>query len=254
MVIFHTDLDNTMIFSYRRDIGPVKRTVELCRGREMSFITEKTFELLQQVKEQVRFVPTTTRTKEQYERIDLGIGIPQYALTYNGGVLLVDGKEDAQWYLQSLRLADESRGELQKAVELLRNEKSRTFEIRVLKELFVYTKCNEPENVAAALRSGLDTSLVDVVCNGVKVYVVPRRLSKGSAIKRFKEYLNADYVIAAGDSAFDIPMFREADLAIAPEKLAERYALPDATVCMPGNNVYSEEVLEYVLNHLEGGI
>lgn len=34
-------------------------------------------------------IPTSTRTEEQYKRIELDIGIVPYALVCNGGVLLV---------------------------------------------------------------------------------------------------------------------------------------------------------------------
>lgn len=49
-------------------------------------------------------IPTSTRTEEQYKRIDLDIGIVPYALVCNGGVLLVNGKRDREWYLESLQM------------------------------------------------------------------------------------------------------------------------------------------------------
>ena len=39
MRIFFTDLDNTLIYSYKRDIGDAKRCVEVYQGREISFMT-----------------------------------------------------------------------------------------------------------------------------------------------------------------------------------------------------------------------
>lgn len=249
MIVFNTDLDNTIIFSYKHDIGNDKRNVEIYEGREISFITQKTYKLLQRVKEEVLLVPTTTRTTEQYERIDLGIGIPQYALTYNGGVLLIDGKENEDWYQESLRLVESSKGELEKSVELLEKEERRTLEVRNLKGLFIYTKCDEPEQVIAELKTKLDTSIVDVFNNGVKVYVVPKTLTKGVAITRFKEYVKADKIIAAGDSEFDVEMFKVADVSIAPKKLSKTHELAKGTIVMPEEKVFSEEVLEYVLDN-----
>ena len=104
MIAFHTDLDNTLIYSYKHDIGPQKRNVELYQGREISYITEETYHLLQLVKNEMLIVPTTTRTLEQYQRIDLGIGPFPYALVCNGGVLLVNGVPDEAWYQDSLHL------------------------------------------------------------------------------------------------------------------------------------------------------
>ncbi|RKW51901.1 MAG: sucrose-6-phosphate hydrolase, partial [Lachnospiraceae bacterium] len=84
MKILCTDLDNTIIYSYKHDIGNEKMNVELYKEREISFISNHTFELLKKVKEEFLVIPTSTRTKEQYDRIDLKIGTFKYALVCNG--------------------------------------------------------------------------------------------------------------------------------------------------------------------------
>ena len=249
MIIFNTDLDNTMIFSYKHDIGDDKINVEIYEGREISFITKKTYDLLRIVKDKVLFVPTTTRTTEQYERINLHIGTPEYALTCNGGVLLIDGKEDKEWYNESLCLVSDCTDELSRSEQLLENESGRTIEVRNIRGLFIFTKCNKPESVVCNLKKELDISKVDVFNNGVKVYVVPKKLSKGIAIRRFKEYINGDTIIAAGDSEFDLSMFTEADIAIAPQRLAMKHKVAENTKLMPEKKVFSEEVLEEVLKN-----
>ena len=43
MIAFFSDLDNTLIFSYKHDIGKEKRCVEIYQGREVSYITERTY-------------------------------------------------------------------------------------------------------------------------------------------------------------------------------------------------------------------
>ena len=258
--MFHTDLDNTIIYSYRHAIQPYeiwegKRCVELHRGREISFITQETFRLLQEVKKHILIVPTTTRTIDQYSRIDLGIGNFEYALVCNGGVLLVDGKEDKNWFQSSLELIKYSHEELDKAMVFLEHEKRRNFELRFIMELFLFTKCDEPERVVDDLRSILDVTLVDVFYTGIKVYVVPKALNKGNAIKRFREYIGAEYVIAAGDSAFDITMLEAADYGIATAELAGQYNFLENVISLPSDRyflsdskLYSEAVLEKVLD------
>ena len=62
MYIFNADLDNTLIFSYKHNIGIEKLNVELYQGREISFMTELSFKLLKEVNKKAVFVPTTTRT------------------------------------------------------------------------------------------------------------------------------------------------------------------------------------------------
>ena len=43
MILFFCDLDNTLIYSYKHEIGSKKRCVELYQGREISFMTEQTY-------------------------------------------------------------------------------------------------------------------------------------------------------------------------------------------------------------------
>ena len=69
--ILCADMDNTIIYSYKRNIGENKLNVELYNGREISFISEKTHDLLKKVSEKMTIIPTSTRTEEQYKRIDL---------------------------------------------------------------------------------------------------------------------------------------------------------------------------------------
>ena len=46
MVLFVSDLDNTLIYSYKREIGKKKICVELYEGKEISFMTENSYRLL----------------------------------------------------------------------------------------------------------------------------------------------------------------------------------------------------------------
>ena len=66
--ILCADMDNTIIYSYKRNIGENKLNVELYNGREISFISEKTHDLLKKVSEKMTIIPTSTRTEEQYNR------------------------------------------------------------------------------------------------------------------------------------------------------------------------------------------
>jgi len=246
MIVFNSDLDNTIIYSYKHDIGEDKKCVEIYQGREISFVTNQTSKLLKQVRKQVEMVPTTTRTIEQYERINLGTGQFRYALVCNGGILLVDGKEDDEWYKESLNLISGCEKILEESITLLEKDENIIFEIRLIRDLFVFTKSSKPEMTVLYLKSKLDTELVDIFNNGVKVYVVPKQLSKGVAIKRFKDYLKADTVIAAGDSEFDVSMLECADYAIAPADLEVNS--DNSLLKISAGVNFSDEVLKNVLN------
>lgn len=243
MVLFASDLDNTLIYSYKHDIGTAKRCVEIYQGREISFITEKTYALLKEIKKHVLFVPVTTRTTKQYQRIDLGVGMAEYALTCNGGVLLAGGTEDAAWYAQSLQIVSDSAKALAYGERLLKQDKHRCFEVRNIQGLFIFTKSEKPLALAAHLRESLDLEKVDVFCNGIKVYIVPKKLNKGAAVLRLKEKLKADKLVAAGDSEFDIPMLNAADLALAPKEISGKPGICGGVEFMKGKKVFSEELL-----------
>ncbi len=249
MIIFNVDLDNTLIYSYRHNIGDRKICVELYEGREVSFMTDHTQELLKKISKRVRIVPVTTRTVEQYRRVRLGLDAVPYALVCNGGVLLADGREDEQWYIESLRLVLPCAQELEKAECILTEDAYRCYDVKNIKHLFLFTKSSQPDVSAGKLRESLDASLVDVCQNGSKVYVVPKKLNKGAAALRLKKKLKANKVLAAGDSAFDISMLECADLSFAPAGLA--FGGRDGSRAVrvddgESTGVFSDLVLEYV--------
>ncbi len=248
MIIFHSDLDNTLIYSYKHEIGPEKRCVERYQGREISYMTEKSLELLEQIREQVLFVPTTTRTAEQYDRICLGTMRTPYALVCNGGILLADGQENDRWYQESLAGISDCTGELKNAEKILEKDPDRNFELRFIRKLFLFTKSRNPCSTIGRLKKALNPEQVDVFGNGAKVYVLPRYLNKGTAVLRFKERLKADRIIACGDSEFDIPMLDAADIPIAPRGLGGGQTLHPNWIYMPGDRLYSEELLAYIWN------
>ncbi len=249
--IFFTDLDNTIIFSYKHDIGVDKVNIEMYQGREVSYMTKKTYCLLKQVARNMLLVPVTTRTLEQYNRIDLGLGVLPYALVCNGGIMLENGKENKRWYQQSLASVQSAKTELQKAFNLLECDKRRIFELRFIRNLFVFTKCVKPEEVVCKLKKQIDLSVVDVLNNHNKIYVVPKTLRKGESIKRLRRYIEGKKILAAGDSEFDISMLQAADIAFAPKQLADKYNLSKDFIIMPEKRPLSDEILEYIVKYLE---
>ena len=102
-MIFASDLDRTLIYSNRflneESLTVPIRNVEVYNGREISYMTEKAIALLREIADEMMFIPVTTRTVEQYQRIALFRDEirPTYAITCNGGVVLNDGKIDEHW-------------------------------------------------------------------------------------------------------------------------------------------------------------
>jgi len=245
MKLFISDLDNTMIYSYKKDIGEDKVLVETKDGKPLSYMTRKSYDLLNSVRNQYLFIPSTTRSLEQYLRICLNDNLlPQYALVSNGGNLLYNNKVDKKWFSDSLKLIENAEEELLKAIEILSRDKHVNFEVRRVDGLFVFTKSDDVNYSMENLKELLDLMVVDVLNNGSKVYVMPKALNKGMAIKRIKELTGIEYVVCAGDSEFDIPMLLEADVAFMPKDLDdELMAKHTNKIIFSSDTIFSDEIL-----------
>lgn len=219
MILFASDLDNTLIYSYKKNIGQ-KVLVEKKEGKELSYMTNNAYEKLEKLIPYVLFVPVTTRSVEQYERIHLmKSGVPQYALASNGGILLKNGEIDRRWYEESRDMIKDALDDLAAAKEILRGNPDLLLDIRLVDGLFLFTKIRNPEEKQKMLQEKLGTGRVSVYLNGEKLYVVPDKLNKGEAIQRLKTISDVSYTVAGGDSLFDVPMLLQADLAVFPEHL-----------------------------------
>ena len=92
------DLDRTLIYSRRflDAAGPGRRCVEVYEGEEISFMTENAVALLTDLVAKNVVIPATTRTVAQYRRITLAGAPYRFAVTSNGGTILVDGMPDQE--------------------------------------------------------------------------------------------------------------------------------------------------------------
>lgn len=246
--IFASDLDNTLLYPGREQLLEDRVCVERYQGREISFMSLKSHGLLSRVNKQVCFVPTTTRSLEQYRRISFHEAwIPQYALVCNGGMLLKDNRVDREWYEESLKIISGCLEELRLAAALLERDEYRSFEIRSVGGLFLFTKSRQPQRTAAMLLEGLNEELIQVFQNGSKIYAVPKTLNKGAAVQRLFKQLKGEYLIAAGDSALDIPMLEAADLSFWPAGLEKSVGDSggEKVVCGQGE-LLSDRILEGV--------
>lgn len=247
MKALFTDLDNTLIYSYKQNIGKDKVLVETKDGKELSFMTKTAYQYLLQLCKKLAVIPVTTRSLHQYNRISFHkTWSAEQALVANGGILLLNNKIDEKWYQESLKLIQPAEKQLNLGIHLLQIDDAVSFDIRKVDELFVFTKSNFPEKTLSRLRSHLDLQVVSVYQNGVKIYIMPKCLNKGNAILRFKKLYNFDKYYAAGDSEFDIPMLDQADYALFPEGLPEYAVSNNNRYIVPKNCLFSDEILYYI--------
>ena len=250
MKIFATDLDNTLIYSYKRDIGKDKVLVETKEGKELSFMSSNSHKLLKKME----FIPVTTRSLEQYRRIEFFKGYqPEYALVANGGILLHCGKIDDSWYLDSLKMAESAFPEMDRGMEILKEDRDICFEIRRVDGLFIFTKSRSIEKTIKNLKEKLKPELVDIHNHGEKLYIFPKTLNKGVSLERLRELLKPQSIICAGDSEMDIPMLERADISIFPEGLESFITKKEGRYAVSEQHLFSDKVLELAERFLKMG-
>jgi hypothetical protein len=228
VTLIASDLDRTLIYSAAA-LGltmpdaqaPRLLCVEVYEGKPLSYVTEDAAALLGELGRSALFVPTTTRTREQYGRIHLPGPAPQFAICANGGHLLVDGVSDPDWRAAvDERLAaqcaplDEVRAHLVRTADpawLLKE--------RVAEDLFAYLVVERsllPEGWVKELAVWAESRGWTVSLQGRKIYAVPKPLTKSAAMREVARRSGADLMLAAGDSLLDADLLLAADHAWRP--------------------------------------
>jgi hypothetical protein len=225
-----SDLDRTLIYSRRffDSMAPAGHCVEIYRDEPISYMTQTAVELLWQLSTQHLVVPVTTRTVAQYTRVTLP-GLPyRYAITSNGGTILVDGRPDIAW-------ADEMAARIRDSgpplAEILAELQTRIHDswvqnLRTADDLFCYLVVDEaalPTDFVSEWRLWCTPRGWTVSQQGRKIYTVPVPLCKSQAVAELHRRLTESGelpahapIVAAGDGALDAKLLELADAAIRP--------------------------------------
>ena len=221
-MIFASDLDRTLIYSekFLKDYPHPVKIVE--EGRYTSAMTIRAAELLLAIAGLTTFVPCTTRTIEQYQRINFFRQEcrPKYAVVSNGGNLIVDGAVDSAYREKVGREMEDS---CLPAAHLLKEFQGVcaggwAAPLKCADELFYYCIV-DPLAIPAELKQfGLWVSEQNwqMSLQGGKLYFVPKVISKWSALRKIKEITGEDMVMAAGDSLLDLPLLINSSYAVFP--------------------------------------
>lgn len=259
-MIFASDLDRTLIYS-QRSMGMSPDAahhlpVELYNGEYISFMSKKSLLLLQQVQQLATFVPVTTRTVEQYRRIfQISSNIkPKYAITSNGGNILIDGEPDPVWATKIRQLQDNYLDH----DALMRRFQEIASPDWVLREYLAdnlfYTVIIDREKTPLELVRSFGKEIVSLgwslSIQGRKLYLIPAEINKGSAMLYVKDMLSSAFTAASGDSLLDESLLKAADYALAPAhgELYTVYAGAEAyNFTQESGIAASEEILQSVL-------
>ena len=218
MIRLFTDMDNTLIYSYKRNIGNDKLCVEYKGGKQLSYIDRVVYERLQGVvkSDGVDFIPVTTRSIKQFKRIECYLG--KYALVANGGILLEDGVVNRDWYLQSLEYVNSCQDLFYDVRCALHAMPYTIKNCLSVDDLFVVLKCSQASELMSSLRDFVDVDLLTICNHNDKVYIIPKMLSKGEAIRRFNERFGKVSTVSAGDSLLDSSMCDYSDVFVTSSK------------------------------------
>ena len=218
MITFFTDLDNTVVYSHRRNIGTEKTVVEYLDGKQQSFMTDHTYEYLKNAV-WIDIIPVTTRTASQFSRLSLQELRISHALICNGGMLMIDGIEDEEWTKGSLDLAGDQTGVLEKSLETVRELFPGTV-IHKPTPYMGYFKADDPGGCCELLRKLIDDRDVSFSHDRNKVYCLASSIDKGSAALRYERLTGKGIDLAAGDSEMDVPLLNLARYAFATKRIA----------------------------------
>ena len=223
-----SDLDRTLIYSAQAfwletadADAPSIVVSELYQGVPISFMTRASESLLRNLRHRTTFVPVTTRTVAQYQRVQLPGSVPSFAVTSNGGVILADGIEDAAWSSTvRKRLATEA-APIAEVAAMLSDPAAAAWITRVTnaENLFVYAIV-ERDALPIDWLHTLELECLalgwTVSVQGRKLYCVPHSVTKSEAVAEVRRRLAASTVLAAGDSLLDQRMLEDADAAFRP--------------------------------------
>ncbi|WP_254667916.1 HAD family hydrolase [Streptomyces griseus] len=257
-----SDLDRTLIYSAAAlqlpmpdEQAPRLLCVEVYEHKPLSYMTEQAARLLDELARTTVFVPTTTRTREQYGRIHLPGPAPRYAICANGGHLLVDGVPDRDWQGQvAARLADECASLEEVRAHLLATaDPAWLLKERVAENVFAYLVVDRPalpgswvkELSAWAEPRGWTVSL-----QGRKIYAVPKPLTKSAAMYEVARRCGATTTLAAGDSLLDADLLTAADHGWRPghgELADSGWGAPHVEVLRQRGVAAGEEILRRFL-------
>ena len=256
-----------MIYSTRfinestRDYIPIEKK----EGRVISYISKSTLKLLTNINKSILFVPVTTRTEAEFNRIDIFKTeiIPKYAIVANGAKIIVnDGERRLEPYWEQyieMRMKEViSPEDILKEIEKV-TPKNVILSYRICDKTFVYGKIRLdteiPHEFIVKLRELCHKYNYKLDLQTRKIHIIPEFINKWLPLEFLKLKEKEDKIISAGDSFLDLPMLRNSYKGFIPSHgLARDYdeSKKDNMFITKKNGIEaSEEILLKVIDELE---
>ena len=249
MNVLFSDLDHTLIYSFRCPIEGEKVLIERLNGKHQSYMTAYAFSFFQEA-EWLSLIPVTTRSEAQYRRLLFPHAFHiQYAIICNGGKLLVDGSEDREWSAQTMQLVQNDLRDMELIGDQLRALCG--YEIQTPECYYYYVKADDPGKICDSLKNKNPNSNIQIECDHKKVYLFPNSINKGSAVQRFMRKYKTTVSVGAGDSIMDIPMLNEVDYPLVSESLCGDISRSD--IIPLAGEIISDQICSKIKDlHLKG--
>lgn len=223
-MLFASDLDRTLIYSSKFiEENDQAEVVEYKDGEPLSYMTTQAVKALSELRSKVEFIPVTTRTREQYQRIHLfhGNDQPHYAITSNGGTILINGEVDLEWNAYILQELAQEGKDLEAVYELLTPLLNQSWveKTRIADNVFFYMLVYKDEVDMVLLdewREVLDKLDWELIEHGRKVYFIPKCVNKRDALAYIAKKVGAKKIVTSGDSRMDLTM----------ASISERFIIP----------------------------
>lgn len=223
-ILFATDLDNTLISSKHNN--EYCKCVEQIDGVNSTYMPIYAYDLLTVlVNAGVDIVPITTRTINQYKRINLPPNCVKTAVVSNGAFIIEDN-------LIANLVRDQNYFDTLESIGNNIKDNPLVEKFRWADDVFVYAVCKNVED-ADKLCEQTNDMPIKPMRSGRKVYYIPEVYRKENALKYIADNDNYDLVIAAGDSDLDVGMLNAADIAIIPESLKNKVNARQSTWVCP---------------------
>ena len=265
-ILFASDLDRTLIYSKNsrgQDVSEQEfAAVEWVDEKPTAFMTKKGLQLFQKITSTMTFLPVTTRTADQYNRITglfSAADKPKYAIVSNGAVILEDGKPPTEWSDKVIAQMQQNRTSIEHVLPQLDAYTKNKFVLKVMQaeSWFVYLIIDEQafsveefEKLSQIFyQQGFTLSH-----QGRKVYIMPTCINKSTALQFIKERIDANTVLAAGDSMLDFDMVLNATHGFIPshgEAIHKGGTLPPhVSITDHAGVLAGEEILKKVSDYL----
>jgi hypothetical protein len=256
-VLIASDLDRTLIYSRGalEAHGDTKRAlvaVERHEHKDASWMTAAAAAALTRLHERAVVVPVTTRTPEQWHRVRLPGAPSPYAVTANGGVLLVDGRVDRGW--DATVVAELARAAPLSEIWAHASQVCRpewTVKLRNARGMFCYAVLHRkrvPPGFLAEAAGWAEQRGWQLSLQGRKLYWVPHSLTKSAAVAEVARRAGAELVLAAGDSLLDADLLESADRGVAArhgELVASGWRAPHVVVTESSGVLAGQEIVDW---------